>query len=151
MGIVKTLCYHKLYLKDDELCNGYDHIMKRVERGTQEWDPVLGEHLHEHLDYRANVLMREKVQSNNHNGTWSKVESKKTGRRPTEKESEQKERIIYCQEFNNNTCSFQDHHPGKFAGKTTTKFHICRRCHNAGEFRSHRDSDGSCPKRNQTA
>ena len=60
IAIAKTLCYHKLYLNDGDLRNGYDEIVKKVERGLQEWNQVLGEHLHEFLNYRANVNLREK-------------------------------------------------------------------------------------------
>ena len=33
--IAKTLCYHKAYLKDGELRNGCNQMLKRIEKGTQ--------------------------------------------------------------------------------------------------------------------
>ena len=59
LAIMKTLCYHKNYLSDEDLRTGYDQIMKRIKRGTQDWNEALGEHLHELLNYRANVILRE--------------------------------------------------------------------------------------------
>ena len=76
--IAKTLCYHKMYLQDDELRDGYDQMLKKVERGMQGWDPVLGEHLHEYLNYRANVILREKIQKDDQNKEFTKVEHRKS-------------------------------------------------------------------------
>ena len=40
-------------------------MVKKVERNEHEWDQVLGEHLHEYLNYRANVNLMEKVNNEN--------------------------------------------------------------------------------------
>ena len=146
IAIAKTLCYHKLYLSDAELREGYDQIMKRVERGTQDWDEALGEHLHELLNYRANVILREKIHDES-GQPFTKVESKKMKeKRPTD--SGYENRIIYCQDYNSGKCSARDHHEGRFSGKKVTKFHICKKCHTLGEIKSHREIDQQCPNRN---
>ena len=116
----------------------------------QDWDPVLGEYLHEYLDYRANIILREKVQaetqSGNNSNPFTKVENKKaSNKRMTDKDGEQK--VVYCLEFNTNTCAHHDHHPGRFGGKNMTKFHVCRKCHQAGEIKSHKEMDNCCPRK----
>ena len=155
ISVAKTLCYHKNYLDDGDIHNGYDQIMKRVERGTQDWNEALGEHLHEMLNYRANVLLRERVHADVNSATgFTKVENKKGGG-SRRKNDQEEARIVYCQDYNNGSCIHSDHHQGKFAGRNTTKFagrnttkfHICKRCHQSGEIRSHRDTDTNCPKR----
>ena len=148
LSILKTLCYHKKYLEDKELRDGYDQMMKRIERGTHEWDMVLGEHLHEYLAYRANVLLREKMVESQQTG-FTKVETKK-------QQNERKgnhdirdgavnEKIIYCQDYNSRKCKFRDHHEGRFSGQKVTRFHICKRCHQTGAISSHREGDENCP------
>ena len=144
IAIAKTLCYHKLYLKDEELREGYDQILKRIERGTQDWDEALGEHLHELLNYRANVLMREQMSENN-NSNFTRVENKRQKERRNDKETDN--RIIYCQDFNTGNCIHRDHHEGRFAGKKVTRFHICKKCHSVGEMKSHREGSQNCPRK----
>ena len=147
IAIAKTLCYHKMYLEDEDLRNGYDQIVKKVERGMQGWDRVFGEHLHEYLNYRVNVNLREQIQEGN-TAPFTKVDRKKNRQDENNKMSlENKERVIYCQDYNNQRCRFKDHHKGKFAGKTVTKFHICKKCHQSGEIRSHRETDDFCPRK----
>ena len=142
IGIAKTLCYHKSYLDDKTLRDGYDQMLKRVERGTQEWDEALGEHLHELLNYKANVMMRERFQDGKE-GPFTKVESRKS--KVTDNRIE---RVVYCNDYNNGNCNQRDHHEGKFAGKKVTRFHICRKCYNvAGETRSHRDGSDECGRK----
>ena len=76
-------------MEDDDLRKGYDQIINKVEWGIQEWDEVLGEHLHKLLNYRVNVLMRENVQANTSNpNQFTKVENKKNINRRTKKEVE---------------------------------------------------------------
>ena len=41
--IAKTLCYHKKYLGDEDLREGYDNILKRVEQGKLSWNENLAE------------------------------------------------------------------------------------------------------------
>ena len=144
--IAKTLCYHKNYLNDNDLREGYDTIMKQVEQGKITWGDNLAGRLHEHLDYRANVIMRNKIAQQERS---SKVEPKKAtpDRNPTGPENTTKERIIYCLEYNQGSCPHADNHEGRFNNKKVVKFHICRRCHREGEFRSHRELDNVCPKK----
>ena len=59
--IAKTMAYHKQYLGDDDLRSGYDTVLKKVEQGVSTWDVSMGEDLHKLYDYRANVLLREKL------------------------------------------------------------------------------------------
>ena len=66
--IAKTVCYHKEYLGDEDLRNGYDAILKRVEQGNEVWGAHLGEELHKHYDYRANVIVRNKLQDSKNKG-----------------------------------------------------------------------------------
>ena len=153
LSIAKTLCYHKAYLEDEILREGYDQMMKRVERRTQEWDEVLGEHLHEFLNYKANVIMREKLQNNREsqkNTPFTKVENKKQMRNKDkqDKVTEVQEKLIYCNDYNNGNCIHRDHHEGRFAGKKCTRFHICRKCYTqANEVRSHCEDSDECPKK----
>ena len=142
--LAKTLCYHKLYLPDVELRDGYDQILKKVERGQQQWDPALGEHLHEFLNYRANLRLREKVAQTTPENGFTKVEHKKNQDRRNDKNDST--RIIYCQDFNNKRCNQQDHHEGRFAGGKVIRWHICKKCLEHGEVRSHRSSDAECPQ-----
>ena len=152
IAIAKTLCYHRSYVEETILREGYDQMLKKIERGIQNWDPVLGEHLHEFLDYKANVMMRERFQQEKVT-PFTKVEHRK-GSKPQherntekqEKSSEVKDRIIYCSDWNNGSCSFADHHDGKFAGRKCVKFHICRKCYSQGhEIRSYKDGSDECP------
>ena len=151
-AIARTLCYHKTYLDDENLRDGYDHILKKVKRGAQEWDEVLGEHLHEYLHYRANVILRQKLQEEPEQG-FTKVEHRKNGQQNRRslpgKASKQEETIIYCHDYNRNECVHRDHHEGHFNGQKVVKFHICRKCHASGEIKSHREGEDSCPRKGQ--
>ena len=64
--VAKTICYRKQYLKDDDLRNGYDSIMKKVEQGNLNWTDDLAEELHKHYDYRANIILRERLNDSNY-------------------------------------------------------------------------------------
>ena len=68
----KTMCYHKNYLNDDELCNGYDNVIKQVEQGTEDWTDALANKLHEYYVFRANVNLRNKMEED----SFTKVERK---------------------------------------------------------------------------
>ena len=148
INIAKTLCYHKSYLQDDDLRDRYDQIMKRIERGQQSWSAPLREHLNELLDYRANLIVQTKIaeaaESNKHNEPFTKVEKREKDRK---KESDIKEKIIYCQDYNNNRCQHNDHHDGRFAGRTVTRWHLCKKCLEVGDRRSHRAMDPECPSK----
>ena len=78
INIAKTLCYHKKYLKDEDLQSGYNFILKKVEQGLLTWDDELGNKLHEHLDYQANVILHDKLQAKKDSEGFSKVENRKS-------------------------------------------------------------------------
>ena len=63
--IAKILCYHKLYLNDDDLRNGYDAILKTVEQGTAQWGPELAQSLNSYCEFRANIAWRENSKKSN--------------------------------------------------------------------------------------
>ena len=63
VNIAKPICYHKLYLDDEDLRNGYDDIMKKVEHETLGWTDELPDKLHEHYIFRANVNLHKRVES----------------------------------------------------------------------------------------
>ena len=138
------MAYHKLYLRDEDLHDGYDDMLKKVERGQQQWDETLGEHLHEFLNFRGNILMRDKLQNDNNKNAFTKVEYKKAA----ERKQDGKEWVIYCQDYNNNRCPHGDHHEGKFTSNKITKWHICKRCNEHKETKSHQWTDDTCPHRN---
>ena len=141
--IAKTLCYHKNYMEDDKLREGYEAILQQVEQGKLNWSDELGIKLHEHLDYRANVNMRNKVSQQE----TTKTDRKQYSDRKSIEVKNNGERVIYCLDYNLGKCPHSDHHEGRFAGKKVTKFHICRRCHTEGEFKSHKDSEPACPNK----
>ena len=145
ISIACTLCYHKKYLGDTDLHEGYDTVLKQVEQGKINWGDDLGSKLHEHLDYRANVIIRDRLAAQ---GSSHKQES---GRIPNDKkttvDSAKPDKVIYCLEYNLGTCPQHDHHKGRFGQKKVTKFHICRKCHKDGDFKSHRDGDDNYPKK----
>ena len=145
IDVAKVLCYHKKYLDDRSLREGYDSIMKQVEQGNIQWAHNLGEKLHQHLDYRANVILRDRM----NNEGFTKVENRKQQdkRGPTGGETTVKDRVFYCLDYNLGTCPQSDHHEGRIGTKKVTKFHFCKRCHKDNEYKSHRDTDTSCPKR----
>ena len=72
--VAKILCYHKRYLDDGDLREGYDSIMKQIEQGKLKWMDEVSQKLHEHLDYRANVNMRRRVEAQQ-SGGFIKVEN----------------------------------------------------------------------------
>ena len=141
--IAKTLCYHRKYLGNEELKEGYDNILKQVEQGKITWKDDLPKKLHNYLDYRANVLVQNRVAQQE---SFTKVEYKKTDKHAMNEPSG-KDHVIYCLEYNLGTCPHSDHHEGRFGSKKVTKFHICRRCHKDNEFKSHRETEDSCTKK----
>ena len=149
LAVAKTLCYHKNYLKDEDLRDGYDQIMKRVERRQQGWNEVLGEHLHEILDYRVNLIVREKLNEaaeSSNNQPFIKVDNRKSSEK--RREMDTSAQVIYCQDFNSNRCPHPDHHEGRFAGNKVTKWHVCKKCLEKGKKKSHRSMDEMCLCRN---
>ena len=131
------------------LREGYDQMLKKIERGEEDWNHNLGENLHEFLNYKANVIMREKLQ-NEKDGQFTKVEHKKskTLKKNNYTGDSSKYKIIFCNDYNIGNCSHRDHHDGRFAGEKCTRFHICKKCYmSAGEVKSHRESDDVCPRK----
>ena len=135
--IAKTICYHKAYLKDEELRDGYDQILKTVEQGRNTWNDNLGDRLHEFYDYQANKIMRERMQQEGQQKETQLKNSNPIAK--LEKQSMESEKVIYCAAYNRGVCTFNDHHEGRFSNKLVTKWHICSRCAKAGEKKSHRE------------
>ena len=137
--IAKTVCYHKNYLEDEELHNGYDDIMKRVEQGLLDWSDELADKLHEHYVFRANVNLHSRLE----NEGFTKVEWKRKEEKMENiiEKAQELERIVYCQEYNKKSCLQQDHHEGRFMNKRVMKWHLCNKCLRVGEKRSHPSAD----------
>ena len=135
VNIAKTICYHKAYLSDQDLQDGYDQLIKSVEQGKRDWSSNLGEQLHDFYDYQANKLLREKVQTDQLPTERFNKSTAKTDRTTAV------DTTVYCGAYNKGRCTYDDHHEGKFNGKTVTKWHICSKCYKIGEKRSHRDSE----------
>ena len=138
IGVAKTMCYHKLYLEDHDLRNGYDNVMKQIEQGILQWQDQLGEKLHDHYVFRANINLRNKVENGNFKQQEKKLESQEN---KTEKIIPEGEKIVYCQDYNKKSCLHNDHHEGRFMGKKTTKWHVCSKCLKVGEKKSHPSID----------
>ena len=137
--IVKTICYHKAYLKDEDLCNGYDQLVKKIEQGKEQWSESLRDKLHEYYDYQANKLFREKLQLETSKND-REVKQDQTTR--IEKFTET-EKIVYCGLYNKGKCPQPDHHEGRFSNRNVMKWHICSRCVKLREKKSHPESE--CP------
>ena len=131
IDIAKTMCYHKLYLDDEDLRNGYDDIMKQVERGDMDWTSTLVDKMHEHYVFRANVNLRNKLDSEG----FTKVERRNNSK--TERPATELDRVVYCQEFNKKSCVHPDHHEGRFMNRKVTKWHVCSKCLKTGDKKSH--------------
>ena len=157
IGVAKTICYHKHYLRDEDLRNGYDSVLKKVEQGILGWDCDLGEELHELYDYRANVLMREKVKESNYNKDSSGGFRVSTGDRVDKLDIDRNKEVVFedldrnkpvfCMEYNRNCCSQDGSHEGSFSGRKCIKWHICRRCRRFGELKNHPEQSDECPQR----
>ena len=139
INIAKTMCYHKAYLSDQDLREGYDQIIKSVEQGKNSWKTDLGERLHDLYDYQANKIIREKVQQS---GDKRQEKARpQQGSSPSPAGNNAMEQVVYCAAYNRGKCSLDDHHEGKFGGKSVTKWHICSKCHKRRERRLHRESE----------
>ena len=144
--LAKTLCYHKKYLNDADLREGYNTVLKQVEQGMLNWGDNLARKLHEHLDYCTNVIARDKIAQHK---SMAKTDNKRspTDRRTVANDASSNDRVIYCLEFNQGMCPQPDNHEGQFNNKKVVKFHVCRCCHRDGNFQSHKETDDSCPKK----
>ena len=147
--VAKTICYHKQYLKDDDLRNGYNSIMKKVEQGNLNWTDDLAEELHKHYDYRANIILRERLNDSN----YIAKKTDKTDRGGETKTGElifedlKRSKPVFCMEFNHNSYNNPESHEGNFGGKKCIKWHICHRCRQFGELRNHPELDPECPRK----
>ena len=147
INIAKTVCYHKKYLQDEDLREGYDTILKKVEQGTAEWSRMLSEELHLFYDYRANAILREKSGGLTAGKQKGKTENNET---ETAEGDEDKDagKVIYCLDYNLNKCSHDKSHKGKWKGKQGVwKWHVCKTCLRSGELNHHRDGDTKCPNK----
>ena len=149
--MAKTICYHRQYLRDEDLRNGYDSIIKKVEQGLESWKSNLGELLHQHYDYRTNIIMRTQIQERNNEEKW------KSGEKNGKKEmgmnegigKQEGEKPIFCMEFNKGECPQPSSHQGNFGGQRCIKWHICRKCLCFGEFLVHTEVDRECSRREE--
>ena len=54
--------------------------------------------------------------------------------------------VKWCKDFNNNKCTFNSNHNGRFNGVTVKMWHICRVCWNKNkEKKFHRTNSDECP------
>ena len=148
--IDKTICYHKQYLSDYDLRSGYDTVLKKVEQGSESWSDKLGEQLHQLYNYRALAIMREKMQNARiENSTVAtnkhKIDKKSPDKSVINSDDQETNRPIFCMEYNQGACRFNESHEGHFAGKKTIKWHICRKCRRMGTIAHHPEKD--CPKK----
>ena len=142
--IAKTMAYHKQYLNDDDLKRGYDTTLKTVEHGVAQWSRTMGEDLHRLYDYRANVLLREKLAGGEVKNKSGDKNGDKKEQDGSGDEASDLTKIIYCMDFNKGTCAFQKSHVGKWRGKKVTKWHVCRTCIKNSELKEHPEGDPKC-------
>ena len=146
-SIAKILCYHKLYLSDEDLKAGYDSVLKSVEQGSEQWSDRLAMNLNAFCEFRANVAWREKsaVCGPNSTGQNKSKSDNKTSPDPsktTESNPDEPEgKVIYCMDFNKGMCPHDKSHPGKWKGKKVTKWYICKVCLRNSELNSHAERD----------
>ena len=144
MQLAKTTGYHKQYLSDEDLRNGYDAILKKIEQGTETWSFTLGEELHKYYDYRANVIMRSKLEDNS-----ERIGTERHASPPKDKGKvpEDEKKPIFCMEYNKKKCEHDSSHEGNFAGNKCIKWHICRRCLRFNEIKHHAEDDACCSRK----
>ena len=114
------------------------------------WESDLPGKLHEYYDYRANILMKEKMQI-------EKEEKKKVDNNASKEQQNnvagynfedlEKNKPVFCIEFNHGKCTQADSHEGQFGGRRCIKWHICRRCRRCGEIKHHPEIDPECPRK----
>ena len=140
IGIAKTMCYHKLYLSDEDLRVGYDSTLKSVEQGEETWSPALVDNLNRHYEFRVTAVLREKLQA-------SETLNNKAKNSPPTKDSQEEsdeggsEKVVYCMDYNKGTCTHSKSHVGKFRGKQVTKWHVCRVCLKDKELKCHPEKE----------
>ena len=62
-------------------------------------------------------------------------------------ENLERNKPMFCMEYNQNKCEHQSSHEGHFRGKKVIKWHICRRCRRFNEILYHPECEASCPRR----
>ena len=125
LHFLRTLCYHKEYLRVQDLKDQYDATLKNIERGLHNWSEYLflDGQLHLNLTFRATVNARQAEASGSKVVAEPKENKKElVGKEPTAG------KVVYCGDFNKKTCPFEDHHQGVFNKKHVTKWHICSKC-----------------------
>ena len=155
INITKTICYHKQYLADDDLRTGYDNVLKKVEQGATSWGENLGGQLSDFYDYRANVILKTKLQHKEMPPRGDKHraesgESTSSNSSSTDNytfEDLERNKPVFCMEYNKLKCQHSNTHEGQFGGRKCLKWHICRRCRCFGEIRHHPEEDQNCPRR----
>ena len=143
--IAKTICYHKKYVEDSDLREGYDTILKQIEQGKLQWRDDLGQKLREHLDYCANVIITNKIAQQEAKSEQRKSHNDKN----LPHRMEETPRIGSSIAWNSTrVCArIQITTRDDSTGKKVFKFHIYQRCHKEGDFKSHQDVSDECPKK----
>ena len=128
LHFLRTLAYHRECVGVEDIKDQYDANLKEIERGAAYWCDFLRltENLHTNLTFRATVKNREweaAVIERIERLTESKKQFQKGEGKPKDKE-----RIIYCSDYNKGACPFSNHHEGMFNRKSVTKWHVCHKC-----------------------
>ena len=141
--IAKTIAYHKLYLADNDLRNGYDATLKLIEQGVESWSDALIDRLNRYYEFRANVAWREKA-----GDKPSKSPSDKNPEGKSDEGSEDNDqKVIYCMDYNKGICTNSKSHLGKWKGRKTMKWHVCRHCLKSGELNNHAEKECKMAKK----
>ena len=145
--IAKTIAYHKLYVTDEELRKGYDSVMKSVEQEAEAWSPKLADELNKFYEFRANAVLREKLEKGAEKLTGSGVKKTEEGGQGGEskEDGEDTEKMIYCMDFNKGICQYNKSHMGKWRSKKVMKYHMCRICLKNNDVANH--SERECKKK----
>ena len=86
---------------------GYDTIFRQIEQGRLNWNDKLDVKLHEHLDYRANVIVCNKI-ALPEGPPRNENKKAQVDRKTVNNETGAKEKVIYCLEYNLGTCPHAD-------------------------------------------
>ena len=145
LEIIKVMSYHKLYLNDEDLRMGYDSVMKTVEQGVEPWLDRLAGNLEKFYEFRANVVLRDKVINGDKKLAGGNKDTKEGEEVVGTSGEEVEGKVIYCMDFNKGSCTHEKSHVGKWKGKKLTKWHVCRSCLKNSELLAHPEKD--CPNK----